>query len=266
MSKKPVIASFWVGSELSWIEKLSLFSFVAHGYSVKLFTPEVFDCGIEDVEVINSKEIVQFDRKISKHAAPSFKADIFRLYLQKKTDFVWMDADMLSIKPVTPIDGYLIPGCDPGGQLNNAALRLPKDSEALQVLLEHIENPTLIPDWMDSRHKRLLKNTAVDDRLLEQGRMLRIVYGPRGLTYALEKTGEAKFAMPKEALAPIPWWLTDLFFSPKGGTELYFTEDTVAVHLFAAQLRKWHRNQPLRSGSFMGEYVRKIGFVGKRVV
>lgn len=260
MTDKPVIAMFWKGSSLSWLERLSLFSFIHDGYQVKLFTTEALDPGVEGVEVLPHQEVCSFSDSLMQHAAPSFLADIFRLYLQKRTDFVWMDTDILSYAPLQIKDGYLIAGSGDSTDVNNASLRLPADSPALNLMLEYIENPKLIPEWMKRPHQRQLQDMPLQDRLLAQGQLMRIVYGPKGLTHIMEKTGEHKFAQPGDVLAPVPWVLTDVFFNPKGGVEGWLTERTQVIHLFADQLRSWHKNRPIPPGCFIDQYMTKIGF------
>lgn len=256
----PTIASFWKGPRLGWLERLSLHSFVNHGYRVVLFTTETLETALDGVEIVPASEICEFSRPLRKNAGAAFLADIFRLYLMKKTDFVWMDSDMLSISPVKPVNGYAMSWSGPNGQINNAALRLPAKSKALDLLLEHIENPSLTPEWMKPDQKEKLKNVPLERRLLAQGKMMRIVYGPRGLNHVLKKTGESVHAQPMDVLSPVPWWLTDLFFSPKGGVEPWLTDNTQVVHLFQDQLRGWHKNQPIPEGSFLNNYIKECGF------
>ena len=63
-----------------------------------------------------------------------------------------------------------------------------------------------------------------------------------------------------EAHSPVPWWLTDIFFSPKGGVEPYLTENTQVAHLFWDQVRSWHKNRPIPEGSYVDRYMKEIGF------
>jgi hypothetical protein len=259
----PPIAMFWTGAPVDWMQRLSMHSFVNHGYKVTLFSPKdaPIDPQCDGVEVAAMEDVYVPSRRMGKHAAPACLADVFRLYLMAKTDYVWMDSDMLSISPITLNQGYAMSWSSPGGQINNAALRVPQDSDALQYLINHIEDPELIPEWMNRDHRAKLKELAPDRRLLAQGKMLRIVYGPRGLNHALQKTGESEFASPMEAYSPVPWWLTDLFYSPKGDAVApYITEDTRVIHLFNDQIRKWNKNRMPPEGCFLDQYIKQSGF------
>jgi hypothetical protein len=257
----PPIAMFWMGPAMGWMQRLSMHSFVNHGYKVTLFTSEPLDPKVKGVEVARMEDIYDPPRRMRNNAAPACIADVFRLYLMKKTDFVWMDSDMLSIAPVTLNEGYAMSWSGPKGQINNAALRVPKTSAALDYLLAHIEDPEMIPEWMSADQQDKLRQLPPERRLLAQGKMLRIVYGPRGLNHALGKTGEHAKARPMEVFSPVPWWLTDLFYSPLGGVEPYVTPATQVVHLFQDQTRKWNLNHPLPKGCFLDRYVTESGFV-----
>jgi len=257
----PTIAMFWTGRDLDWMQRLSMHSFIAHGYKLVLFTTDIFDPKVDGVQVERMEDIYDPPRRMRNNAAPACIADVFRLYLMKKTDLVWMDSDMLSISPVTLQDGYAMSWSGPKGQINNAALRLPATSAALDYLIAHIEDPEMIPEWMNPDQREKLREIPPERRLVAQGKMLRIVYGPRGLNHALGKTGEHVNARPMEVFSPVPWWLTDLFFSPRGGVDPHITQDTQVVHLFQDQIRKWHMNHRLPEGCFLDRYVKQSGFV-----
>ena len=260
----PVIAMFWKGSELGWFERLSIHSFLHQGHVVKLFHTDPMDPQIDGLELVPVQEVYDPPRRLAKNAAPSFLADIFRLYLMKKTDYVWMDSDILAVRPVSVQDGYAISWSGPNssGQINNATLRLPSDSAALDHLLEHIENPEIVPEWMNADQRRIVEKTPVGRRLLKQGKLLRIVYGPRGLNHALQKTGEHVHARPMEVYSPVPWWLSDLFFAPPAGVEAFVSEDTQVVHLFKDQMRKYNARRQPPEGSYLDLFAKSVGFEG----
>lgn len=257
----PTIAMFWIGREMGWMQRLSMHSFIHHGYKLILFGTEDIDPGVDGVQVERMEDIYDPPRRMRNNAAPACIADVFRLYLMKKTDLIWMDSDMLSIAPITLNDGYAMSWSGPKGQINNAALRVPRESAAVDYLIAHIEDPDLLPEWMSADQREKLRELPPERRLLAQGKMLRIVYGPRGLNHALAKTGEHVKARPMDVFSPVPWWLTDLFYSPLGGVGPYITEQTQVVHLFQDQTRKWNLNHPLPKGCFLDQYARESGFV-----
>lgn len=54
-------------------------------------------------------------------------ADIFRLTLMQKTDEVWMDSDMLLLRPLATEETHIY-GRIVSGRVNNAVMALPQDS------------------------------------------------------------------------------------------------------------------------------------------
>jgi hypothetical protein len=263
VTDRSTLATFWKGSELSWLEKLCLYSFSQAGYRIKLFATDEMSVPYEGVEVLDYREILDFSPDLIERMQPAFIADIFRLYLQQKTEYVWIDTDMIPISPISPVEGYVLCGTGTSledGGVNNAPLRMPSDSEALAYLIGHVENPSLIPEWIPRRARRELQGTPLDQRLVRQGELFRLTYGPRGLAYALAKTGEDRFLQPGDVYSPVPWFLTDILFNPHGGVDGWITERTQVIHIYSNALRQWNRKRPPIEGSYLDRYMRKIGF------
>ena len=172
-----------------------------------------------------------------------------------------MDSDVICLRPIEFEDGYLLNR--DSGSINNAALRLPPDSEMLNTILEHIENTDRIPFWMNPAHQRQLQASAPNVRLLRAGRLRRISFGPLAMTGVSKATGEDKFASSAEAYSPLPWWMSDAFFCPRGGARLWITDKTQAVHLTSSRIDSWHRNHMPLPGSFMKEMLDDVGYVPK---
>lgn len=261
MNQLATIGMYWEGEELSWIENLSILSFQRQGHRVELYSTNKNLTDLQGVEIIDPREVVEFPRNIERKAKPSFKADIFRLYLQKKTDRVWMDSDIVCICPVEFENGYLLPR--DSGSINNAALRLPPDSEMLNSILEHIEDTSKVPFWLNPAQRRRLQESPPNLRLLRAGKLRRISYGPLALTGVAPTTGEDKFASAAEVYSPLPWWMTDALFCPRGGARLWITDKTQVVHLTASRIDGWHRNHMPLQGSFMKEMLDEVGYAPK---
>ena len=254
MAKKVNIACYWNGPELGWMERLSLTSFIHFGFDVTLFSPSANVSGVVDgVVQANYRDVCEFPPSIAEQAAGSFQADLFRIYLQKNTDLTWMDSDIVALRSFEMETDYLLSKIDPNViSVNNATLRVPKSSPALALLLEHIENPEKIPVWIRAKHQQELERTPVPERLLKLSQLLRTAFGPAGWTYACKLTGEVDFAQESVCFSPISWTLTDLLFDPRNDAlSPWITEETNAVHMFSAQVRRWHRRHPLPKGSFL---------------
>lgn len=84
MTKQATIGMYWEGEKLSWLENFSILSFQQQGHDVQLYSTNKNLTDLQGVEILDPRDIVEFPRNIRRKAAPSFRADIFRLYLQKK--------------------------------------------------------------------------------------------------------------------------------------------------------------------------------------
>lgn len=97
-----IINSFWHGSELSLLEKLTLKSFLDHGYQVKLWRYDsTIDVQCPDKVLIgDANEIIPFDRLFvysgngdCRRGSIGGFSDLFRYYILYKTGGVYVDMD-----------------------------------------------------------------------------------------------------------------------------------------------------------------------------
>lgn len=261
MSKLPDIATLWVGTSLSWIERLTLRSFVHHGHRIILYhTDPIENMDIDGVEMADPRDVFDYTHLYNEQAAPSFIADVFRVHLMSKTDMVWVDTDALCYRPFRVTDGYLFSWSPYYGQIPNGVVRVPKDSTALAILHSFLEQPENIPPWMRARDRKELRDTPPEKRLVRMGQLHRTAFGPPAWTWALRETGEINRALPPSALYPYPWYLADAAFNPNGGVDGGMTDETMSVHLYTAQIRRWNRNKPVLQGSFIERFMREVDF------
>ena len=103
----PVIQQLWVGSNLSYIEKLSIRSFLAVGHTVHLYSydpnidvPE--GCTVRDAsEILPEESIFAHSQRTgrSKGSLAGF-ADLFRWKLIYQKGGAWADADVICLAPI----------------------------------------------------------------------------------------------------------------------------------------------------------------------
>jgi hypothetical protein len=255
----PPVASLWVGGELNWLHKLCLASYAYHGHEVVLFfmadtapsvPPGVRTAPITDV----------WDPAPAGHAgAPaSMLSDLFRLYLLKKTDMVWIDTDMLAVRPM-PVADYRV-GFEPTGAINGAVLRLPQTSKTLNKLIDWFEDPEWVTPWLGEKDQAEIAKAPPGKRLLRAFELRRPAVGPRALTYTLRKCGEMKHAHGPEAFYPLRGVMTDVLFSGYCTEDNWLTENTLAVHLYASMIRRYHATHRPEDNSFIARTVKQIGF------
>ena len=255
----PSVASLWVGSSLGWIENLCLASFVAQGHPTILYSYGKVDNVPEGVSLRDAKEIWDAPEVLFSETSPSYIADIFRLYLMCKSDQIWVDTDVICISPLTPCkNGYLFGHTAGHAEINNAILRLPKESGVLASLIEFIENTDQIPQWLRPALRQRVERAPPEDRTVARFLASRTVLGPNALTYFMRRSDEIKYAAEPDVLYPVPWQFLDVMFNPYGGHKGWVTERTKAVHLWSYML-KWHKKSTPHPDSLVGGFARRLG-------
>ncbi|AHM03627.1 hypothetical protein roselon_01237 [Roseibacterium elongatum DSM 19469] len=261
MSDLPEIASFWIGPRLRWIDKLSLASFVALGHPVTLFhagddpAPEVPD----GVTAMPAAEVWPEIGASLGVLPPAPLSDVFRLHLMRRTPMIWADTDVIGLHPLWPRQGYLI-GRQEGDWINNAVLRVPDTSPGLAMLQAAFADPATVFPWLEPAHQATIRKARPRDRQAETARLVGNAFGPIAHSHALTKTGEIAHALPQEALNPIPWWLGDLYFDPRGTLDHWVTENTLCLHLYASRIRPFFKRRRPPKGSPLARIARRIGF------
>tara|TARA_R110002126_G_scaffold63036_1_gene161872 strand:+ start:356 stop:1171 length:816 start_codon:yes stop_codon:yes gene_type:complete len=245
------IGSLWVGTELRWLDLLALRSFAHHGHPVTLFhTHDLPDPQIEGVTLRHASEVYHYSDELMRRVTPTVFADLFRLHMVQDTDLTWVDTDCLCHRPLTPKDGYLV-GYESPTTVNNAVLRLPKDSAALALLLDRLNDPGFVPPWLKRAHRKKLVALPAGEQLLGAAQLVPPVFGPQALTWALTETGEIEHVLPRHVLNPVHWSMADIYFNPYGGVEGWLRDDTQCIHLYASRIRAAHRRNIPYAGSFI---------------
>lgn len=254
------ISSLWVGRPLSWIEQLSLRSFLAVGHKVKLYSYAPIEGVPQGIELADASEIFQPSQDLWDNAGPSMVADLFRLHLMQKSEEVWVDTDMVALKPVTVSDsGFSIGYEKPDQVICNAVLRTPRDSASIKLLLDYVNDPHNKPQWLRPALRNKLGKVPKEKLLSQLYHTKRSSMGPIALAYALRQTGEVSEVRPQEAYYSVPWQFTDVLFNPYGGTEGWMSDETEAVHLWSHVLSGHHKRHQPHAESFIGKLQRELG-------
>ena len=179
-------------------------------------------------------------------------ADIWRLHLMQRSDFVWIDTDAYCWSEVSLEDGDLVGWYHGRHQVNTGVLRAPRDSPAVRLVLDWFADRDFVPDWIRPVKRRKLGGMSHRKRLVEAFRLRRSVAGFFALTPAPNASGEIAHVQDDDVLHPIPLELGDGYFNPHGGWEGWVTPRTMMRHVFPSALRgrqrKWNDAKP---GSLM---------------
>ena len=126
---------------------------------------------------------------------------------------LWLDADVLLLKPVEidPTKPYF--AWERPRQLGNSVLYLPSGDPIVAAFENLMEQEELTPDWLALRHRltfALRKLRGGSNRLSD----IRVaIYGPAALTALARRAGELRYALPKKSFYAVHAE-PKLFFEP----------------------------------------------------
>jgi hypothetical protein len=205
---RPDVVTFWHGP-LDALRLTCLRSQVAAGHKVTVYSFDPLP-GLPD-GVGNAEAEAILPHAFSERLRPpqpdgSWRdwtvlqfSDFFRMRLMAESAGLWLDADVLLLKPVEidPTKPYF--AWERPRQLGNSVLYLPSD-DAIVLAFEHlIEQEELTPDWLALRHRltfAIRRLRGGSNRLSD----IRVaIYGPAALTALARRAGELHYALPKKS-------------------------------------------------------------------
>lgn len=260
MTPRRVINMLWIGSDLGRTEKLSVASFLANGHPVHLHAYHDL-AGVPDgTTVCDANEVVPFDvvsawrhPKTGSYAAA---ADYFRYQLQRQARGMWVDIDVVCMKPFE-FDMRFVAGLEEEGVISNAVLYIDAGEPVIGDLIGAFR-PGSVPPWMTPR--RRLKFTAF--RLM--GRTVPpplypwATFGPAALSYLARKHGLFDLAQPADVFYPFHHSRAKWLFESGGSVGDILTDRTVSIHLWNEKIREFKNMEP-PSDSPLAELYRKFG-------
>ena len=267
MAKLPEIATLWIGERLSWLEQLCLKSFADAGHHTTIYSYTPIENIPEGVHAADAEDIYPSEPML-RHArtgSPAIHADMWRLHLLKKTDKIWVDADMYCYRPFN-FRRKTVFGWEKEGLICNAVLGLPKTSKALNGLLEFFQDEYAIAPWLKPWQQRTLQAARDEGQPVHMTEQDWGFTGPASVTWFLKKSGEIKYAEPQSAFYPISFKFRNTMINPKINIEDELGPDTMGVHFWARRMKprleEKEGNAPA-PGSFLHSLVEKHGIVPK---
>lgn len=157
-------------------------------------------------------------------------SDFFRMRLMAESAGLWLDADVLLLKPVEidltkPYFAWERPR-----QLGNSVLYLPSDDAIVMAVENLIEQEELTPDWLALRHRLTF---AIRRLRGGSGRLSDIrvaIYGPAALTALARRTGELHHALPKKSFYAVHAE-PRLFFDPGDFSAVIGDPGVIGLHV-----------------------------------
>lgn len=233
MNAPPDLHSLWIGPRLTWLERLCLVSWLAHGHRAVLWTYRPVERVPPGVEVRNAREILS-KSAITFHrgsGSVSLFSNRFRYHLLQRFPATWVDTDVLLERSLTDLP-YLF-GWEGPDKICSAVLRLPSGSPALRRLLALTDARVPVPHWWPLRcrlkqHLLGLLHWHEPAENMEWG-----TFGPRALVETLRRLKLTNRALPSDVFYPILWFETPLFYELPHIVEARLTDRTQAVHLWS---------------------------------
>src|SRR5258707_7851922 len=202
----PTIVTFWHGP-IDALRRLCLRSQVAAGHKVTVYSFEPL-AGLPD-GVGNAEAEAILPHAFAERLRPTGPdgvwrdwttlqfSDFFRMRLMARNAGLWLDPDVLLLKPVELDLAKPYFAWERPRQLGNSVLYLPPRDPIVTAFEKLMAQDELTPDWLALRHRltfALRRWRGGSPRLSD----IRVaIFGPASLTALARRSGELQFALPK---------------------------------------------------------------------
>jgi hypothetical protein len=240
MSQDYQIGALWIGGSLSFLEQLCLVSFVDAGHHVKLYTYDAVANVPDGIEIADGNAVLPMNSALvhKRTGSPALQSDLFRYHLLAQNDrMIWADTDAYCVKAFTTPNGHFY-GWESANSVNGGVLGLPQDSDTLRELMDFTADEFAIPDWLPQATRDRMQTLRDAGTPVHAGEQEWGIWGPRAITHFLHKTGEIKYALPREAIYPISFKNRRIMVKPNAGAEQFVTPDTFSIHFYGRRMRK----------------------------
>jgi hypothetical protein len=157
-------------------------------------------------------------------------SDFFRMRLMTRRAGLWLDADVLLLRPVEidPAKPYF--AWERPRQLGNSVLYLPPDDPIVRAFEDLMAQDELTPDWLSLRHRltfTLRKLRGGSNRLSD----IRVaIFGPAALTALARRANELQHALPRNSFYVVHAE-PKLFFERSDYSALIADPEIVGLHI-----------------------------------
>ncbi len=234
----PEIVTFWHGP-MDALRQTCLRSQLAAGHKVTVYSFDAIP-GLPD-GVANAEAEAILPHAFSEKLRPpqpdgSWRdwttlqfSDFFRMKLMARSAGLWLDADVLLLKPVRidPAKPYF--AWERSRRLGNSVLYLPPHHPIVTAFEALMAQDELTPQWLSLSHRvtlaarRLRGPCRVSD--------LRIaLYGPPALTALARRSGDLNYALPKKSFYAVHSE-PKLFFEPSNFQGLISDPEVIGLHI-----------------------------------
>src|SRR6202049_1097834 len=260
---RPDVVTFWHGP-LDRLRQTCLRSQVAAGHNVTVYSFEPL-AGLPD-GVGNAEAEAVLSHGFAERLRPTGPdgawrdwttlqfSDFFRMRLMAQRAGLWLDADVLLLKPVEIDPAKPFFAWERPRQLGNSVLYLPADHAIVVAFEELMEQEELTPDWLGPRHRLtfFLRQLQGGSKRLSDIRVA--IYGPAALTALARRAGELHHALPKKSFYAVHAEPKH-FFERSDFSKLTGDPDIIGFHISP----KGRGNQPPVPGSLHAWAAERFG-------
>ena len=234
------VATLWIGPTLSFLERLSLKSFHDVGQTPILYLYDDIEDPPDYAEIRDAREVMdesftQAYWGVDRMDDPRVHSDIFRVLLMRKTDHIWIDADVYALNRHVATDGYLFAPRKPRF-VPNGVIRTPRNSPAMLEMEKFVSQTGAVPPWWTPQQVRAHRETCGDFSFqkLPVG-----VTGPEAFGHFIYATGEYKHLKPFGYLYPIGARQSTTLLQAPSPYDIDEMRDTsMSLHLYASAMRR----------------------------
>jgi hypothetical protein len=207
MLKQLPVHMLWVSGELSRLARLSLASFLANGYQVKLWSYDPGHLRAEFADVQDAATLLPMPAEDAANMA--YLTSLFRYRVLAEQGGIWADLDIVALDPEPKIEARPLIASEKRRPFRHAEPTATGES-LTQVTNCFMANPT--PRTGDLWHRAVDRVAALnpEDRNWEN-------VGPHMLSgLMLREPDEDVDILPPEAVAPVAWWnVPGVFFEER---------------------------------------------------
>jgi hypothetical protein len=181
-------------------------------------------------------------------------SDFFRMRLMARNAGLWLDADVLLLKPVEIDETKPFFAWERPRQLGNSVLYLPSGDPIVVAFERLMEQEELTPDWLALRHRLafMLRQLRGGSNRLSDIRVA--IYGPAALTALARRAGELRYVLPRKSFYAVHAE-PKLFFERSDFSALISDPDIIGLHISP----KGRGNRPPAPGSLYAWAAERFG-------
>lgn len=255
----PRLFSFWSGTQFGYLERICIASMLAAGHSLDIYSYDADLAAPEGVTLRDARDIIPESRVI-RHETGSLAlfSDIFRYEALLQEAGIWIDLDMLLLKPIEAMGDHIF-GWQDGYVINGAILRLPPDCQCLKAAVELCRSDVVVPPQWPRRKKVKQRIRAIFGRHVPVQNLEWGAIGPLALTRLIADFRLQHKSQPADVFYPVPWQEAHLTFAADASLVWSsFTSSTRSVHLWNDRVKDL-KNSPPPRGSFIAEMSDRYG-------